>query len=85
MVDGAVMPTVHRGSVGMEFIPNLLPGKVVDIAVTQHHTLIGIGNLINNRAYLLFQFHKVVDFVVDFILQLHNLKNAAYKRGIRIS
>ena len=85
MVDGTVMPTVHRGSVGMEFIPNLLPGKVMDIAVTKDHTLIGIGNLINNRAYLLFQFHKIVDFGVFFILQLHNLKNTAYKRSIRIS
>lgn len=73
MLQCHIMPAEHGRSVRMQFIPDLLPGHVMDIAVTENHLFIRIGNRSNDIPHLGFQVNKPVDLSVYFVLQLPDL------------
>ena len=77
------MPAANGSRIGIQFVSYLLPCAVVDVAVTENEPLIRILHSFNDRPYLLFQTDKGVDFLVDGVLQIHDLLKASYKGGFR--
>lgn len=77
------MPAANGSRIGIQFVSDLLPCTVVDVAVTENEPFIRILYGFNDRPYLLLQTNKGVDFLVDGILQIHDLLKASYKGGFR--
>lgn len=75
------MPAANGSRIGIQFVSYLLPCTVVDVAVTENEPLIRILYGFYDRPYLLFQTDKGVNFLVDGVLQIHDLLKAPYKGG----
>ena len=77
------MPAANGSRIGIQFVSDLLPCTVVDVAVTENEPLIRILYGFYDRPYLPLQTDKGVDFLVDGVLQIHDLLKAPYKGGFR--
>ena len=77
------MPAANGSRIGIQFVSDLLPCTVVNVAVTENEPLIRILYGFNDRPYLLFQTDKGVDFLVDGILQVYDFLKAPYKGSFR--
>ena len=64
VLQGGAVPPSDRGFVGMQFVPDLLPGHVVDIAVAKNHLFVLVADCIDDTAHLLLQRDEPVDLLV---------------------
>lgn len=71
------VPPSNTTFIGFQFITDLFPGHVVDIAVTKYHLLIHIHNSLDHASHLLLEVNELVDLGIYFLLQFpHKLKAA---------
>ena len=72
------MNAVYGPARHVEYIADLLPGAVLEIAVTKEELLVVIFELVDRRAHSAFQVHQGVDLGVDLTLNGVDFFDAPY-------